>query len=1138
MASLATRIGFLLSACMVCAQGEIARAGDSPADGAAFFEAKIRPVLVEHCYECHSAKAKKVRGGLRLDSRARLLSGGDRGPGLVPGDPDKSLLLEAVGYKNPDLQMPKGGKLSDAAIADLAAWVKMGAPWGKDDATAAASDKPIFDLLKRKKEHWAWKPIQRTDPPAVKDVSWPRDPVDRFILAKLEEKGLSPARAADKRTLLRRVSFDLTGLPPTPEEIDAFLKDDSPDAYEEVVDRLLASPQFGERWARHWLDLVRYAETRGHEFDYPIPDAYQYRDYVIRALNADVPYDQFVTEQIAGDLLEKPRLNPTDGFDEAILGTGFWFLGEEVHSPVDLSQDQADRFDNRIDVFGKTFLGLTIACARCHDHKFDAISQKDYYALFGLLESCNYRLVRFDSIEQNRAVERELAAARAKARPILGKAAADALRPTVDRMGDYLLAARECILAGPQKEPKSGSFTEAYRKRVALIAGARNLDAALLGKWIAALLDAARDPNDPLYTWAKVCGDAGCGDPKRLAEVLRPAPVNEDLPHDAESVVDYALNRSAEWMPDDTTFGLGPVLPGDIQIDGASAHPTVRLSTVGAAAYDRTWDGLKTADGSENDPGALGKMIRAGRTIRTPTFTVGADRVFFLVRGAGVVYAAVNSHVMIAGPLHGQLVADISASDHLHWASIDLTPYKGRRGHLEFTAAEGSDFAVARVVQSETQPGPVDHANRALLNLLSSDDAASLERLAAAYQRLFQESVKRLRADQLIGTPEAADLAALADCLLRRPELLPQDGVTAMQDAAAAALTEQKQVAAKIRRESRLAVAMQDGDGVDEHVFKRGSYKTPGDEAPRRFLEALAGPNPITTGGGSGRLELARQMTDPALDPFLPRVMVNRIWAHLFGRGIVASVDNFGALGEAPTHPELLDYLADQFVRDGWSIKKTIRKLVLSSAYRMSSHPTLADEADPQNLLLHRMRLRRLEGEAIRDAMLSVSGRLDLKMHGPSVPVHLTPFLEGRGKPADGPLDGDGRRSLYIAVHRNFLSPTMLAFDTPSPFSTVGRRTVSNVPAQALILMNDSFVHQQAELWAKRINAQGGSDRQRIQRMYLGAFGRPATDAELSACFDFLETQAKTAGKQAEDPAVWADLAHTLFQVKEFIWLD
>ncbi len=444
----------------------------------------------------------------------------------------------------------------------------------------------------------------------------------------------------------------------------------------------------------------------------------------------------------------------------------------------------------------------------------------------------------------------------------------------------------------------------------------------------------------------------------------------------------------------------------------------MRLCTTAAAEYDRTWDCLKLAPGAENEVGALGRMVRSGRTIRTPSFVVNPGRVFYLVKGAGMVYAAVDSHVMIAGPLHGQLVGDLPASDTLHWAAIDLTPYKGRRAHLEFTAAAGSSFAVARVVQAEAAPGPVDSSNHALLTLLNGRDARTPEGLAAAYQRAFLDAAKRLGADRIVEAPDAADYARLANWLLKHTDLLPDANAAALQETADAALAEQRELAGQIRRDSRLALAMQDGDGVNEHVFKRGSYKTLGDLAPRHLLEALTGPAPLPSlpprvgeGGvrarGSGRLELARQMTDPTIDPFVPRVMVNRIWHHLFGRGIVASVDNFGVMGEAPTHPELLDYLADRFVKDGWSVKKTIRTLVLSSAYRMSSHPTEADKDDPQNLLLHRARLRRLEGEAIRDAMLSVSGRLDLKMYGPSVPVHLTPFLVGRGRPADGPLDGD-----------------------------------------------------------------------------------------------------------------------------------
>jgi cytochrome c553 len=258
------------------------------ADGIEFFETKVRPVLVQHCYRCHSGQAKKLRGGLRLDSREALLAGGESGPALISGQPDKSRLLEAVAYKNVELQMPPRGKLSDAAIADLTAWVRMGAPWPKQESSGAAGiARPSFDLHERKRVHWSWQPIRPQIPPPVRDANWPRDPLDRFILNKLDDKGLSPAAPADRRTLLRRLSFDLIGLPPAPEEIEAFLRDDSPDAVEKVVDRLLSSPHFGERWGRHWLDLVRYAEGRGHEFDYIIPNAYQYRDYVVRVQRVD-----------------------------------------------------------------------------------------------------------------------------------------------------------------------------------------------------------------------------------------------------------------------------------------------------------------------------------------------------------------------------------------------------------------------------------------------------------------------------------------------------------------------------------------------------------------------------------------------------------------------------------------------------------------------------------------------------------------------------------------------------------------------------------------------------------------------------------------------------------------------------------
>ncbi|MFY7953121.1 MAG: DUF1549 domain-containing protein, partial [Armatimonadaceae bacterium] len=394
----------------------LAVAADPTPEQTERFEKTIRPILVEHCYKCHSAQSKKVKGGLRVDGRKLLLDGGDGGPALVPGDPAKSKLIEAVKYTNNDMLMPPVGKLPADAIAALEAWVKEGAPWPNEvpPPPPPPGKGDDFDLAQRKAMHWAWKPIGQFQVPSSKLQVEGTKPVDAFILARLEKAGLKPSPAADKLTLLRRVTFALTGLPPTPAEVLAFEKDTAADAYEKVVGRLLASPAFGERWARHWLDVARYAETRGHEFEPEIPNAYQYRDYVIRALNADVPYNRFVKEQLAGDSLPDPRIDPKTGTNESAIGSFFWHLGEEVHSPVDIRADQADRFDNRIDVATKTFLGLTVSCARCHDHKFDAIPTKDYYALFGLLEGSTYRQIRIDGWKQNREVAAELAKLRAE----------------------------------------------------------------------------------------------------------------------------------------------------------------------------------------------------------------------------------------------------------------------------------------------------------------------------------------------------------------------------------------------------------------------------------------------------------------------------------------------------------------------------------------------------------------------------------------------------------------------------------------------------------------------------------------------------------------------------------------------------
>jgi Protein of unknown function (DUF1553) len=353
---------------------------------------------------------------------------------------------------------------------------------------------------------------------------------------------------------------------------------------------------------------------------------------------------------------------------------------------------------------------------------------------------------------------------------------------------------------------------------------------------------------------------------------------------------------------------------------------------------------------------------------------------------------------------------------------------------------------------------------------------------------------------------------------------------------------ERRTIAQRFTAPTITAPAMLDGNGVNEHLLIRGSSKTPGPEVPRRFLEAIAGDAPISCDAGSGRLELARQIVDRT-NPFASRVFVNRVWHHLFGTGIVRSVDNFGVMGDLPTHPELLDHLADTFIRDGWSTKRLIRAIVLSRAYRMSSHPGEQEALDPQNRLLHRMALRRLEAEPIRDAILAVSGSLDGRMFGPSVPVHLTPYMQGRGRPeSSGPLDGNGRRSLYLEVRRNFLGPMMLAFDAPTPFTTIGRRNVSNVPAQALILLNDPFVIEQAGRWAERVLKEEGTPEERVSRMYRRAFSRTPERKEVEEALAFLESQGREIGLADEawemDRRVWADLAHVLVNSKEFVFVN
>ena len=985
-----------------------------------FFEAKVRPLLVQHCAECHSAQAGDPEGGLSFDSRAEFLSA----EGVaVAGKPDESLLVKVVRYDG-DLQMPPDGKLPAAAIQTIEEWVRRGLPWPDDGKPAGTTKSGIeaFDIAKRKAEHWCWHPPRVAAAPAVKNAAWCTSDIDRFVLARLESAGLEPAAEASRETLVRRAAEILTGLPALPADVARVTADPDPHAFDRYVDQLLASPHYGERFARHWLDVARYGEARGHEFDYRIPNAWQYRDWVVNAFNADLPYDQFVREQIAGDLIERPRVDAKTGANESVVGTGFWFLGEAVHGPVDIAQDEADRMDNCIDTFGKAFLGLALGCARCHDHKFDAISNEDYYALTGMLMSSSYRQVPFETLEANRAVARRLDAA--------------------DR--------------------------DACRRLMPLIAAAVGPSGESLARGLTESIESSAAPGETV-----------------IADYTRGA-------------------RSTPIIADGAAWGLSTVPAGEpVLVPAVEGLPReVRVEPVGHARSDAIWSATKST--GERDTPPLGDVDRAGRVLRTPKVLVKDGVIWHRVRGHVQIFVVVDGHLLLqGGPIYGSHLTKANTGNTWKWIRQDLrkdlTWESGRVVHVEYAAIAGA-VAVAETVAALEQPRRNDPPVPAAVN-----------RLLAAPGFDWNASVAKRAVDEAVAVAAARD-----------------------------------EILADVRLESATAPAILDGNGIDQYVLLKGSAARRGELSPRRFLEAIDGPaQPVWPQQSSGRRELADRVLDPA-NPLTSRVIVNRIWHHLFGRGLVPTTDNFGKLGEAAADPvaqSLLDTLAVRFREEGWSIKRLVKQIVTSSTWRMSSSRNeRAAEQDPLNLLLHHYPLRRLEAEAVRDKLLAVSGRLDRAVGGPSVEVFITEFHDGRGKPKSGPLDGAGRRSIYTRIRRNFLPSFLLAFDMPVPFQAMGRRNVTNVPAQALTLMNDPFVTEQAVLWAKQTLADESlPPAARIDTMYREAFARGPTAEDRTAALEFLAAQAAQHGvsfvDQPRHEATWADLAHALITTKEFIFV-
>jgi mono/diheme cytochrome c family protein len=908
---------------------------------AEFFEKKIRPVLAANCQTCHNAKMKVA--GLDLTSAEGFTQGGQSGPIVVAGNPEASRLLKVITY-NESMKMPPTGKLKEEEIADLGAWVKSGAVW--PGAAAVPSTQTVRqsprEITAAEKSFWAFQPVRDPAVPAVKDQSWIRTPIDRFILAKLEEKSLKPAPPANKAALLRRATFDLTGLPPTEKETRDFLADKSKDAFRNVVERLLASPRYGERWGRHWLDVARYADSTGNDEDHRYPYAWRYRDYVIDAFNHDMPYDQFVREQVAGDLLPSSDGKPING--RGIVATGLLALGPKALAQKDKVKMLYDIYDEQVDVVSKAFMGLTVSCARCHDHKFDPILTKDYYSLVGIFASTRdfngagtgvskmlFRpLAPQAEYEQWHAYERKLAQAQLSLEDVLDREREKYIGQLSPRLADFMIAARRV-----------------YKDNAALadVAREKNLREDVLRKWV---------------------------------EYLKPAPFSRPY-----------LN---EWQ---------------------------------SAAEDKLAEAAK------------GYQTRFEERAEKWGKTLGAYRA--------------RSRKMLA-------------------AKNMPPPNKP-----EFDAATDPFFYD---VYFESGPFAIPEKEEGkLFSPAALDELAKLKK-------------------------EVADL---------------------------------KQAAPP---EPAMACAVEEGDPVNQKVFIRGDYNSPGEDAPKAFPKILtiSAPQQQEITSGSGRLGLAEWLSKPN-HPLTARVMVNRIWEWHFGEGLVRTPDNFGKMGERPTHPELLDYLASRFTAGGWSIKAMHRAIMLSGAYQMASQ---ADErtleADPENRLFSRFNRRRLDIEEIRDGMLALDGTLDLTMGGT--------LQKGFGTDKENSSDRLSlnpeklrRRTVYVPLRRSNLPTLLNLFDFGDATTVTGKRPLTNVAPQALFMMNSDFVGERAMNLAQSLAKREPAPPRRMESAYRTILNRAPSPAEADGGLTYIASFRKKFEKASELDA-WQSFCRILLASDDYIYVD
>jgi hypothetical protein len=971
-----------------------------------FFEKQIEPILKRSCYPCHSHESGKAKGGLVLDSRHGWTKGGNEGAAIIPGKPGESLLMEALRYES--YEMPPKGQLPADEIVLLEKWIAMGAPDPRESQT------PEIDPAKL----WALQPISQPDIPTVKDKKWPRDELDAFILAKLEQGRLNPASDADHYTLLRRVTFDLTGLPPTPAEIKSFISDPSEQAYENVVDRLLKSPGFGDHWARHWFDLSCYADLADISGNVLIRDAWRYRDYVIRAFNTDKPLDRFVHEQIAGDLLPYDNVRQQR---EQIIATGYLAIGPWTLQNYIKGQLASDVVDHQIDQIGRTFLGQTISCARCHDHKFDPIPTRDYYALAGIFHST--------------------------------------LTTSYDGPGVWSQITHvnlpELPGADDEFEQLVTDINQQQQQLRGEVAGLRRGDEEL------------RFTNMPVNTRANAV------------------------------TLETGISANGEGREYRVSFSAAPSVWADANQatangDGLLLQILRQDATVLAWHVHRplAWSGKKDAQKFEavsfvyTGDGTGDVKLHITSSAYTGRFGGAIDNLTVEESGTSTIVFVEDFDKCQVGSIQGKQ------------AGTGLSVYA--KCSIPRWAGTGTNHS--HVVDMDVGGKP-----NLALQIYSGPTVASDNPRIASINRKLASLTQRLESAR----PGAAQALAVRDIET------PRDGP----------------------------------------IYQRGDFQSLGEIVPRGFLSAVSVSKfndiPEQT---SGRLQLAHWLTDPS-NPLTSRILVNRIWHHLFGKGLVRSVDYFGVHGEIPSHPELLDFLAVRLREDDkWSLRNTVRRMVLSRTYQMAStHNVKSAKLDPDNRMLWQMPRRRLTAESIRDAMLATSGQLDPSRGGSSLGLELKGNIKGLGGKVNPPTwTGNipeyikNRRSVYLPFKRE--RPLgeleiLSAFDFPHPNDITGARSNTTVATQALFLLNAPFVKQQAAKLAERLQQhQPDDDRARINQLYLLTVNCPPEDYEIEIALTFLEqcTQDLIAASDATKArsAAWTQLCHAVLASNRFLFRE